>query len=54
MEMIGKKVKLVLQGERFYSGEVIDEDTTSIYIKDKFGKEVMLGRATIVSMEVTE
>jgi hypothetical protein len=48
----GQKVRLILIGDRFYSGTILREDDFLIVIKDKFGKEVSLGKASIISMEV--
>lgn len=51
-DRIGQRVRLVLIGNRFYSGKIISEDNNLIVIIDKFGQEVSLGKASIVSMEV--
>ena len=50
----GKRVRLILVGDRFYSGKVISEDVNTITIIDKFNKEVTLGKASIISLEVLE
>jgi len=52
--MEGQQVRLVLLGDRFYSGKIIKEDTNFIVIIDKFGNEVSIGKNSIVSMEVME
>jgi hypothetical protein len=51
-KFLGKKVKLVLPNQIFYSGKVIDEDEFSITILDKFNHEVKLSKSYIVSLEV--
>lgn len=49
---IGQKVRIVLVGERYYTGVILGEEETLIIITDKFGNEVSLGKNQIVSMEV--
>ena len=48
----GQKVRIILVGNRFYSGVILSEDAALIVIKDKFGMEVSLGKGSIISMEV--
>ncbi len=48
----GQKVRIILIGNRFYSGTILSEDAFLIIIKDKFGMEVSLGKNSIISMEV--
>lgn len=48
----GQQVRIILTGDRFYSGTIISEDEFLIVIKDKFNKEVSIGKANIISMEV--
>ena len=48
----GQKVRIILIGDRFYSGVILSEDDVLIVIKDKFGAEVSLGKSAIISMEV--
>lgn len=50
----GKKVKLILPNQIFYSGVILYEDNFFIFIRDKFEKEVRLSKSYIVSMEVLE
>ncbi len=50
----GQRVRIILIGDRFYSGLVLEESETMLTIKDKFGKEVSLGKASIISLEVLE
>lgn len=48
----GQRVRLILIGDRFYSGKVLSESELTITILDKFGVEVTLGKNAIISMEV--
>ena len=48
----GKKVRIILVGNRFYSGVVISEDDLILTIKDKFGSEVSIGKNSLISLEV--
>jgi small nuclear ribonucleoprotein (snRNP)-like protein len=50
----GQKVRIILLGNRFYSGKITSEDNSLMVILDKFGKEVSLGKNSIISMEVLE
>ena len=50
----GKKVRIILIGDRFYSGVILSEDDLLIVIKDKFGLEVSIGKNAIISMEELE
>jgi len=50
-DRVGKKVRLILVGNRFYSGIILDEDQFFIILKDKFGERVTLGKNSIISME---
>lgn len=52
IDRTGQHIRFILTGNRFYSGTVLSEDDFLIVIKDKFGKEVSLGKASIISMEV--
>lgn len=47
----GKHVRLILVGDRFYSGVILSEDINLLTIKDKFGIEVSFGKPSIISME---
>ncbi len=53
-DSIGQRVRLILVGDRHYSGKIIDEDDLMIKIIDKFGSTVSLGRSSIISMEVLQ
>lgn len=48
----GKHIRLILVGNRFYSGIVSEETETMLTFKDKFGSEVSVGKSNIVSLEV--
>ena len=48
----GQRVRIILVGDRFYSGVILSEDNNLILIKDKFGNDVSLGKNSIISMEV--
>lgn len=48
----GQKVRIVLVGNRYYSGEILDEQEHLIIILDKFKQEVSIGKGSIISMEV--
>ena len=54
MDRTGQRVRIILIGDRFYSGTILSEDSALIMIKDKFGVEVSLGKNSIISMEVIE
>lgn len=54
IDRIGQKVRIILVGDRFYTGTILSDDPALIVIKDKFGKEVSLGKTSIISMEVIE
>ena len=47
----GQKVRLILIGNRYYSGVILSEDEFLIVIKDKFGSQVSIGKSSIISME---
>lgn len=49
---IGKRVRMILVGDRYYSGIILKEDDLLILIKDKFNQEVSIGKSAIISMEV--
>jgi len=49
-----QRVRIILVGDRFYSGLILSEDNSLIVIKDKFGNEVSVGKNSIISMEVLE
>ena len=51
IDRTGQRVRLILVGDRFYSGEIIFEDEFFIKIIDKFGKEITIGKAQIISLE---
>jgi hypothetical protein len=53
-DMTDKKVRMVLIGERYYSGIILDEDELFYYLKDKFDKEVVIGKSKVISLEVME
>ncbi len=48
----GQRVRIILIGDRFYSGTILSEDEHLIILKDKFNCEVSIGKASIISMEV--
>jgi len=48
----GQKIRLILLGDRFYSGIILSEDEHTLTIKDKFGEEVIIGKGALISMEV--
>jgi len=47
-----KRVRLILEGDRFYSGIITDEDELFYYLNDKFGKDVVIGKSHVISLEV--
>lgn len=49
---IGKKVRVVLPNNIYYSGKVIFEDKDFVILIDKFGFEVRLTKKNIISFEV--
>ena len=48
----GQRVRIILVGDRFYSGTILSEDEFLITIKDKFLQTVSIGKSAIISMEV--
>ena len=52
--MTDRKVRLILEGDRFYSGIITNEDELFYYLKDKFGKEVVIGKSYVISLEVID
>lgn len=48
----GKKVRIILQGNRFYSGIILNENALTITLRDKFGNEVSIGKNALISLEV--
>ncbi len=53
-DRIGQRVRIILIGDRFYSGTILSEDVSLIVIRDKFGNEVSLGKNAIISMETLQ
>jgi len=49
----GRHIRLILVGNRYYSGIVLEENEHMITFKDKFNQEVSVGKASIISLEVT-
>ncbi len=52
-DRVGKRVRIILIGNRFYSGKIISENETTITFIDKFGSEVTIGKSALISLEVT-
>jgi len=50
----GKRVRIILVGNRFYSGIILNENELTLTIKDKFGSEVSIGKQSLISLEVLE
>lgn len=48
----GKRVQIVLIGNFYYTGVILNEDDFFITIRDKFNKEVSLSKSRIEKMEV--
>lgn len=46
-ERVGIKVQIILSNNFSYSGIILDEDDFFIYIKDKFGNNVSIGKKDI-------
>lgn len=53
-DRIGQRVRIILLGDRYYSGVITHEDELLLSITDKFGKPVTIGKSHIISMEVIE
>ncbi len=51
MERIGQKVKIVLEGERYFTGIILEEDNHMIVIKDKYGERVTINKNSIMLMQ---
>ena len=52
MDRTGQRVRIILLGDRFYSGKVVEETETTITILDKFGEQVTIGKNALISLEV--
>jgi hypothetical protein len=48
----GQRVRIILIGDRFYSGIILSDEEHLILLKDKFGNNVSIGKSSIISMEV--
>ena len=48
----GKRVRIILMGDRFYSGKIISENELTITFLDKFNSEVTIGKSALISLEV--
>jgi hypothetical protein len=48
----GRQVRIILIGNRFYSGIILNENETTLTIKDKFGSQVTIGKSALISLEV--
>lgn len=48
----GRQVRIILIGNRFYSGIVLSENETTLTIKDKFDSQVTIGKSALISLEV--
>jgi hypothetical protein len=51
MDRTGQKVRIILLGDRFYSGVVLEENETTLTIRDKFGERVTIGKGALISLE---
>ena len=52
MDRTGQRVRIILFGNRFYSGKVIEENDTTLTIIDKFNEQVTIGKNALISLEV--
>jgi hypothetical protein len=50
----GSRVRIILVGDRFYSGVILSETDLTITIRDKFGSEVSIGKSALISLEVLQ
>ena len=50
----GQKIRIILVGDRFYSGKIISENENTITFIDKFGSEVTVGKRALISLEILE
>jgi len=48
----GKKVRIILIGNRYYSGTILNETELTLTILDKFNNEVSIGKQSLISLEV--
>lgn len=48
----GSKVRIILVGDRYYSGKILSENELTITILDKFQNEVTIGKQSLISLEV--
>ena len=51
MDRTGQRVRLILVGNRFYSGTILEEDENFLVIRDKFQELVTIGKGSIISFE---
>ena len=51
-DRLGKRVRIILVGDRFYSGTILSENELTLTIRDKFGSEVSIGKQSLISLEV--
>jgi hypothetical protein len=51
MDRTGQLVRIILMGDRFYSGLILEETEQTITIKDKFNKTVTIGKNALISLE---
>ena len=51
---VGKKVRIILIGNFYYNGVILDEDETTVTIRDKFDKKVIIQKGRIETMEVSD
>ena len=54
MDRTGQRVRIILLGDRFYSGKVLEENEITITILDKFGEQVTIGKNALISLEIME
>lgn len=50
-QLVGKKVVIILSNNFVYDGVVLDEDNFFIMLRDKFGKNVSLGKKDIQTIK---
>ena len=51
---MGKRVRIILIGNHYYSGIVLSEDDSFITIRDKFSKQVSIQKNRIETLEVSD
>lgn len=52
--MVGERVQIILTNNFVYSGEIISQDDFFIFILDKYGKKISIGKKDIQVIKEVE